>query len=140
MKTVSNRKDMEALWVAPGLTSLIGEQIVAIVKIIDKELEKSFNFGLELSREHAFKEKLVVLIILNSMGNLHSIFTKTEYGEVMKYFLYILEEMLSEESEFYYEKFSKKNELRNKFNLHLSSIASSILLSICNKDGRIPFL
>jgi len=96
---VSKKKDAELLWLAT-YQYLCGDQIIAILKIIDAEVVKSFHFGLKLSHDHLFKEKAAVLCILNQMGNLDQIPEKADYEEVYKIFSKALRKVMEEKPYF----------------------------------------
>lgn len=133
---VSKKKDAELLWLAT-YQYLCGDQIIAILKIIDAEVVKSFHFGLKLSHDHLFKEKAAVLCILNQMGNLDQIPEKADYEEVYKIFSKALRKVMEDEALFYFNQLAALGKGRTMYNCHLESVVYAVLRAIY--DGEIPY-
>lgn len=139
LRSVSKADDLNVFWELP-LKFLFGEQLKAICAIVDEELVKSYHFGLKITREHVLKEKTIILNILNSMGNLCSIEERFSFEEARSFFMKNLYHFLTEESKFYFNKMKELNEVGTKYNCHLEAVAASLLNSIFNKDGKIPYV
>jgi hypothetical protein len=139
LKNVSRKKDFYSIvYSGYQYTRLLDEQARAILEIIDKEIMKSFEFGLKLSREHVLKEKVVFLYILNEMGSLRLIPKRWEFEEAMKIFGEFMYKAMKDEVDFYFEKLNKKKRAtRTMYNCHLEEARSSIFRAIYNH--QIPF-
>ncbi len=133
---VSKKKDVESLWLAV-YEYLFGDQITAILKIIDAEAVKSFHFGLKISHDHLFKEKAAVLAILNRMGNLDQIPKKAGYEEVYKIFSGALRKVMETEALFYFNRLAATGKVKTMYNCHLESVVCAVLRAIY--DGEIPY-
>jgi hypothetical protein len=141
LASVSRREDLEMFWSSGHLPleRLLGDQIIAILKIIDTELLVSFGFGLKISRKDVVKEKMAVLKILNSIGSLGTIADRFTFETSRNFVLECLYQAMADEAEYYFKK-AKKGEVKNKYNCHLEAVVASILHSIYNPDGRIPYV
>ncbi len=126
LSSISKKEDWEIFWstrydkdsnrfITP-YHRLTGKQIDAVLKIIDREIVKSYQFGLKISRDHMLKEKAVALTILDKMGNLGAIPDRFEFEEAIKIFSEAMSEMMKEELAFYFEKLSKENRVRSMYN------------------------
>ncbi len=115
-------------------TRLFGKQIDAILKMIDEEIAKSYQFGLKISREHVLKEKVMVLSILDRMGNLDSIPKRLEFAEAVEMFSEAMWGIMKEETAFYFEKLSRERRVRNMYNCHLEAVRNAILFAIYQKN------
>ncbi len=136
LKSVSPEKDKRLFW-EENYPHLLGEQIFAILRIIDKEVFKSYEFGLELSHEHLLKEKAAVFCILNKMGDLLSIPKKFEWEEAWKNFTELFLALLQEEIKFYFEKYKNTNKVKNMYNRHLETVAVAVLRAVY--DRGLPY-
>jgi|GEM_PF-5678218 len=141
LASVSKRKDVEMFWSSEylPLEHLFGDQIIAVLGIIDAELLKSFEFGLKISRKDIIKEKVVVLKFLNAIGNLGAMPGRLTFEAAKTIFFDFAYEALADEVKFYFEK-AKEGEVKNKYNCHLEAVVVSILRSIYSPDGRIPYV
>jgi hypothetical protein len=138
LKNVSRSKDIELFLIGYKFDKMFSDQIKAILKIIDSELIRSFNFGLKISREHVLKEKTTFLFILNEMGNLHLIPKRWEFEEAIKIFGEFMYKALEGEVGFYFKKLSdKKGATRTMYNCHLEAATASVFRAIYNH--QIPF-
>jgi len=142
LMSISRKKDIELFWSSSSLplTHLFGDQIIAILKIIDAELIKSFNFGLKISRDHVIKEKMAILIILNNLGNLGTITRRFSFEEARKIFSELVYHALEDKTKLYFEKLKRKGKVRSQYNCHIESVISAILQSIYNANGKIPYV
>jgi hypothetical protein len=137
--SVSKKEDVQLFWCS-SLNRLLGDQIVAILKIIDEELVKSFDFGLKLSHEHVLKEKTAVLATLNSMGNLCNIKRDFSLEAARAIFLNSIYQMLEAENKFYFEESKKKGGVNTMYNCHLEAVTASIFNEIYSPSGKIPYV
>jgi len=142
LMSVSKKKDVDFFWSSESvsLPHLLGDQIIAILKIIDNELITSFGFGLKITRIHVLKEKIVILKILNSFGGIMAMKKQLSFEEASSVVLESAYKMLENENRFYFEKFKNEGGTKTRYNCHLQAVISSVLLSIYNADGRIPFV
>lgn len=143
LKYVIRRKDLDFFWALP-LPRLTGDQIYAILKIVDAEVAKSFCSGLIITRQHVLKEKTAVLAALNVMGNLNLIPKEFErYGDrSFEAALGVLSRavlhVMRDEIKFYFEKLSKKRTAtRTMYNIHLETMCNSVMHAIYN--GALPY-
>jgi hypothetical protein len=120
------------LWAASYIY-LLGDQILAILKIIDAEVIRSFHFGLRLSHDDLFKEKIVTLSILNKMNGLLYIRVNMEFEDARRFFSELLCALLEKELRFYFEEADKASKTRNMYNCHLESVATAIMQAIYNR-------
>ena len=117
LASVSNRKDIEMFWSSDQLPleHLFGEQIIAILKIIDAELLISFSFGLKILRNDVIKEKIEILKVLNSFGNLSAIPNQLTFEAARTFILNYLGQTMIDEAKFYFNN-AKEGEVKNKYN------------------------
>ena len=141
LASVSRREDVEMFWSSGSLPleRLAGDQIIAILKIVDTELLVSFGFGLKISRNDVIKEKAAVLKILNSIGGLGTMPDRFAFETSKAFVLECLYQVMADETKSYFKK-AKKDEVKNKYNCHIEAVVVSILQSIYNPDGKIPYV
>jgi hypothetical protein len=139
--SVSKKEDENLFWASENcnLERLLGEQIIAILKIIDEELLISYKFGLKLQRDHVLKEKAALLSILNKFGSLALIPRRLTFEEAKKCMFDALYLIMKEEVEFYFNQV-RKGGVKTAYNCHIESIASTLLHSIYNPTGKIPYI
>jgi hypothetical protein len=142
LRSVSRKEDLGLFWDSSSLVleRLLGKQIEAILNIIDDELIKSFGFGLKISREHVLKEKVAVLKVLNSLGSLHMMPRRFNYEEARELFLKSIYDIMEDENKFYFEKLEKKSGVKTRYNCHIEAVTFSVLNSIYNPNGKIPYI
>lgn len=142
LKSVSKKSDIDLFWSSGSLSlpHLLGKQIIAILEIIDAELITSFGFGLRVLRVHVLKEKTVILVVLNTTGGIEAMKRQFSFDEAKNTIFDLTYKMLEEENHFYFEKFQKEGEVKTKYNCHLEAVILSVLRSIYDADGRIPYV
>lgn len=144
LHSISKADDWEMFWLTgyskddnrfiTPYQRLSGRQIDAVLKIIDREIVKSYQFGLKIIREHMLREKAVALAILNEMGDLDTVPDRFKFEKLRKVFLEAMSEMMKKELEFYFEKLGRENRVRNMYNCHLEAVRNAILRAIYNKE------
>jgi hypothetical protein len=120
----------------PLFNKLSSKQIEKIIEIINEELEKSREFGLEIKKEDEEKEKVALLTIFNIYGQRLMRESKKlslrEYEVVITSLTEIARKLLSKESEFYYNMFKQKEleteklEVKNKYACHIESVMTRL--------------
>lgn len=115
---------------------LFSKQIERIIKIINEEIEISRSFGLEIREEDEKKEKIVILTIFNIYGQglirESKRLSPQEYEFIIHSLIEIAGELLSQESEFYYDMFKQKEletgkrEVKNKYACHIDSVMTRL--------------
>lgn len=120
-----------------SLTALSLDQIHYILDVIDDEVKISAKFGLKIKPEHLAKEKIVIMTIFNKYGQGISKngrgYTDQEYTQMHRYLLYLADELLSKEIEYYFYN-TPKNKVKNKYNCHLNSLVSRLFRDFVNHE------
>lgn len=144
LRSISKKEDWEIFWLTrydkennrfiTPYHWLPGKQIDAVLKIIDREIVKSYQFGLKISREHMLKEKAVALAILDKMGYPGTVPERFKFEQARKMFSEAMSEIMKEELAFYFEKLGEEGRVRNMYNCHLESVRSAILHAVYHKE------
>jgi hypothetical protein len=101
-----------------------------IEKIIDDEIIISKKFGLDIEKEHIKIEKdLFKIIFLEYWDKISNDFTF--YATYRKTIGDIIHNKLSDITKYYYDK-SINNDVRNKYNCHITSVIDNIMRYISN--------
>ncbi len=144
LRKVIKKGDLDFLLTGYQFSRLFGKQIEEILEIIDKEVLISFRFGLKLSHEDVLKEKTLVLVFINSLGNIHLIPGRIKLDRAIYLFGELMNTSLSDQIDFYFDKYSslekrrKKMIVKNMYNCHLEMVKTSVLRAVYNKKLFFP--
>lgn len=104
-----------------------------ISSVIDEEINKSREFGLELSKEDIDFEKRVVKTIIEYLwDNIENCKSNREYQELRNMTNYYINKKLGDFKKKYFELNSDKK-VKNMYDCHLDTVISNLFLKISNK-------
>ncbi len=103
-----------------------------IIAIIDDEIAKSAEFGLEILEEHQLKEKHVILLVIGGLANIGGSNSLT-FDVAMQFFSGAILRILEDESQYYFDKLKKEGRTANMYQVHLHSVAGRVLNTIYDK-------
>lgn len=107
-----------------------------INSIIDDEVIKSQDMSLNIKKNDIEKEKLVIYNIFKNKINDIKSANNSEYSLLVQSINKDVYKELDTECRYYFN-ISKDGEVRNKYNCHLSSIISRLMIDISNNKIEI---
>ncbi|MCF7835775.1 MAG: hypothetical protein K9M15_01505 [Candidatus Marinimicrobia bacterium] len=135
-KFVLRKEDNDVLCLGSYSRLLIG-QIKPILEIVDNEAVESFHGGLTLSRKDLVREKIVILTVLNKLGNPHFIRRNYDYPIALRALTKHFFAELERGNRFYFGKLKTHKKLKTLYHYHVSAVLESILDAI--HKGEIPY-
>ncbi len=120
-----------------GNKSLLGQPSDTekkIIEIIDDEIAKSAEFGLEILKEHQLKEKQVMFLAVRELKRIKELCDGLTFAAMLQLFFGVISVTLENEARYYFEKLKKEGRMANMYQCHISSVAGRILNAIYNRE------
>ena len=105
-----------------------------IIEIVDDEIAKSAEFGLEISQEHQLKEKYVILLAIDELTNISGPSGFLTFDLMIEFFHGAISTALEDELRYYFDKLKKEGRTANMYQVHLHCVAGHILNAIYNRE------
>ena len=102
-----------------------------IDKVIDNEIKKSLKFGLKIMDCDILKEKAVINIVFDYLYDIIKNSNHFDYSPIRKIAMDVIFEELKDTIKYYYD-LTINDDVRNKYNCHLTNIIDNLFIGISN--------